>query len=300
MDTLQTIAPGGDHEDPFVDAGQKGSSYVSLALAITQRRVDSQIRRLGLQPRTDRQRDAARPKWAIMLAADEGRGRSTVEVLDAWIAATPHRDADRGARTAADRAEHRLSDLHPTAMVRYNDRRRSLDPMDAMWVAASQFSPETTATPSKGNPVTSEPTTTISYEVMVREVLDSRLADRVLGDSGWSELADALAQADRRSGRGAPEDLLRLAAGQRQLESARFPAKVLLHRIASAQETYPARVQPAGSAALKQHGTAPTGAGTASYPTTLTTLRSTTVQATIGDQYPDSPMTAGALRASRR
>ncbi len=67
------------------------------------------------------------------------------------------------------------------------------------------------------------------YVAVVQQALDAVLATAVLADPGWPSLAGHLAEADQRGVD--PARLLRAAAAQREMATARRPALLLAHRL---------------------------------------------------------------------
>jgi hypothetical protein len=81
--------------------------------------------------------DAARLTWTPALDDYTLRRLSATELLQAWAAAQPYRNAEPTATQAADRIENRLREVHPEAMAVYDDALWRGQPADRAMAAAT-------------------------------------------------------------------------------------------------------------------------------------------------------------------
>ncbi len=200
----------------------------------------------------EQQHAAARQTFAPMLdraVAASADGRQT---LAAWTAALPLADTLPDAAVAAATAQSRLRELHPDAMDRYDRLRLALGPAAALDEVGSLIDPglqrtrggldddatASSVTPDAAQSAAQPPQD--RYAPVLREVLEAELAGQVLRDDAWPALADALAKAEQAGAQ--PADVLRSAAGERELASAKSVADVLAFRVE--QHQVPTQAEP--------------------------------------------------------
>ena len=219
----------------------------------------------------EQQQITARELYAPMLDPAAAANADSSQALTAWSAALPLTDAFPDAAAAAAAAEARLRQLHPNAMDRYDTLRLTHTPAAALDEVGPLIDPamqtrglagvDAAATTSAAAPDAGQPAE-IRYAPVVREVLQAELAGQVLRDDAWPALAGALERAEQLGAQ--PADVLRAAAGERELASAKSVADVLTFRV---QHQVPTQTAPPRT---------PTAADlvASSYPTPLATARS--------------------------
>lgn len=223
----------------------------------------------------EQQHTAARERFAPMLDPAVAASADSSQALTAWTAALPLADTLPDAAVAAAAAESRLRELHPDAMDRYDALRLALTPaaaldevgplIDPALQARSTGGVDDVTTASSAAPKSVQPSEE-RYAPVVREVLPAELAGQVLRDDAWPTLAEALAKAEQAGAQ--PTDMLRGAAAERELASAKSIADVLAFRIEEHQVPAQAQAQP-------QPPRTPTTADlvASSYPTPLAAAR---------------------------
>ena len=142
-------------EDPVGHASSKIVQYVSLATLAAETLAQVRQQRAAAAAATDSRvaaalraehtsaRTAARLRWQPVLNSQRSRGGPPVSLADAgvaWAAAQAWRELDPEAQLASDRALHRMRELRPDVMRRY-DRLTGdgLDPVEAMRRVAPFF-----------------------------------------------------------------------------------------------------------------------------------------------------------------
>ena len=190
----------------------------------------------------EQQHAAARETFAPMLEPTVAASADSRQALAAWTAALPLADTLPDAAVAAAAAQARLRELHPDAMDRYNGLRDTHTPAAALDEVGPLIDPAlqtgspgraddaaaaSSATPETGRSVEQPPQD--RYAPVVREVLQAELAGQVLRDDAWPALASALAKAEQAGAQ--PAEVLRRAAGERELASAKSVADVLAFRV---------------------------------------------------------------------
>jgi len=239
------------NETPTSDAARSVGHYLTGALAAADLAV--RVRTLlahrhhqdqpgageaGLRPgdleRAGRVLDPKREAHNAMLGRDHRRADSRTALL-AWAGAQPQRDSNPQAELVAGRAEARLRDLHPDAMVRYDSLRAGLSPVEAMPEVVPLIDPAHTAggRPTADSAALAQQEPELRYAPVGREALQAELADQVLRDQAWPALARSLARAEQLGSQ--PAELLRAAAGERELASAKSVTEVLTFRIEQRQ-----------------------------------------------------------------
>ena len=187
----------------------------------------------------EQQHTTARETFAPMLDPTVATADSR-QALAAWTAALPLADALPDAALAATVADSRLRELHPDAMDRYDGLRDSHTPAAALDEVGPLIDPALQRTSTGLNDVAATSRVTREagqsaeqpqdrYAPVVREVLQAELAGRVLREDAWPALAASLAKAEQAGAQ--PADVLRSAAGERELASAKSVTGVLAFRV---------------------------------------------------------------------
>ena len=218
---------------------------------------------------TEQQHTAARQAFAPMLEPSTAAGADSRQALVAWTAALPLADTLPDAAVAAAAAVSRLRELHPDAMDRYDGLRDTHTPAAALNEVRPLIDPalQTRApvddvagtSAATGQAVDQPPQD--RYAPLVREVLQAELAAEVLRDDAWPALAGALAKAQQAGAQ--PADVLRGAASERELASAKSVADVLAFRVEQHQvptQTAPPRSPTAADLVASSYPTPPAAA----------------------------------------
>jgi hypothetical protein len=185
----------------------------------------------------EQEQASAREAFSPLLDPTTAARAGSRQVLEAWSAALPFAETLPDAAKAAAAAEARLRELHPEAMSHYDSLREGHTPTAALAEVAPLIDPTGDAARRRSasdsaidlgiGPSTQAPEH--RYASLVRDVLGDDLAGKVLRDDSWATLAAAL---DKAEGLGAkPAELLAVAAGERELDSAKHAAGVLTFRI---------------------------------------------------------------------
>ncbi|MFC4906929.1 hypothetical protein [Actinomadura gamaensis] len=144
------------HPDPFTEgltiAGQRLVQALTIATVVKQGQ-DALTRRLAAARRAKDEAAAQREEALARAIRDEARARwvpahdrewlgqaDLYETGQAWTATLPYLDTVASARSAAEKCEARLRELHPYAMHRYDElRAEGKDRLEAMQGAAPFF-----------------------------------------------------------------------------------------------------------------------------------------------------------------
>ncbi|MFC5187191.1 hypothetical protein [Actinomadura harenae] len=144
------------HPDPFAEAltlsGQRMVQLITVTAALKQghdaltrrmnkarqARDDAAVRREDTALRA--MRDEARARWAPAHDREWLQQADLYETGRSWAAANPYIDSLTSARSAADKCEARLRELHPYAMQRYDElRAEGRERLEAMRESAPFF-----------------------------------------------------------------------------------------------------------------------------------------------------------------